>query len=408
MIFLYILLAILVFGFLIFIHELGHFLAARACKVTVHEFSIGMGPKIVSFCPGKRRAEKKKREEEAASAVKDNEFAVDPRPPKPIETVAQEYSADTEKSGPANEPIYTSYSLRALPIGGFVSMEGENDESDDPNALCKKSVWQRMLILIAGPAMNVILGFILMFILVCNSVFTTTAIVYNHEGENADTVYSSEASGLRSEDKILKIGDVRVHTGYEVAYEIMYQGHEAVDVTVERDGKTVVIEDVIFPTMVESGTTVGYQDFLYYAYSDDIVTVWDRISASFWRSCSTVKMVWDSLGGLFNGRFGVEAVSGPVGVTEVIVDAAQTSSISLLYIVTVISINLGVMNLLPFPALDGGQLFICLIELVIRRPVPEKVKGIINFAGLAVLMLLMLVIAVKDVSGLVARLFGLS
>lgn len=402
MVFLYILLAVFVFGALIFIHELGHFLVARACRVTVHEFAIGMGPRLVSFCPGKRRAEKKRRAQEADTAALENEFAVDPRPPRPIEG---DDAAVTDSE--EDNPPYTVYSIRAFPIGGFVSMEGENEDSDDPNALCKKSIWQRMLILVAGPFMNVLLGFILMFVLVCNSVYTTTAIWYNHEGDKAETVYMSEGEDLlQNKDKILKIGNTRVHTGYEVSYEIMYQGHEPLDITVERDGKVLVIEDVVFPTAEESGAVIGMQDFGFYAYSDEIVTVGDRISAAFWRSCSTVKMVWDSLGGLFSGRFGVESVSGAVGVTEVMVDAAKQSVISLLYIVTVISINLGVMNLLPFPALDGGQLMICFVELVIRRPVSEKVKGIINLAGLAVLMLLMLLITVKDVVGLVSRLFG--
>ncbi len=403
MVFLYILLAILVFGALIFIHELGHFLVARACKVTVHEFSIGMGPRLVSFCPGKRRAEKKRKQSEAEAAAIDNEFSVDPRPPKPIEG-EKEPVEDEEIHSP-----YTIYSIRAFPIGGFVSMEGENEDSDDPNALCKKSIWQRMLILVAGPFMNVLLGFILMFILVCNSTYTTTAIWYNREGEHAETVYMSEGEGLlQNKDKILKIGSTRVHTGYEVSYEIMYQGYEPLDITVERDGKVLVVENVVFPTMEEGGALVGMQDFGFYAYADEIVTLGDRISAAFWRSCSTVKMVWDSLKGLFSGRFGMESVSGAVGVTEVMVDAAKQSAISLLYIVTVISINLGVMNLLPFPALDGGQLLICFIELIIRRPVPEKIKGIINLAGLAVLMLLMIVITVKDISGIVSKLFGTS
>ncbi len=380
MVFLYILLAIFAFGVMILIHELGHFLAARAFGVTVHEFAIGMGPRLVSFCPGKRRADKRRNTTEA-------------------EGDATEESIDDKQ--------YTVYSLRAFPIGGFVSMEGENEESDDPNALSKKNVFQRMLIMIAGPFMNVLLGFILMFVLVCNSAYTTTAIWYNHEGEHADTVYMSEGEALlQNMDKILKVGKVRVHTGYEVSYEIMYQGNKPIDITVERDGKVLVIRDVVFPTAEESGAVVGMQDFGFYYYPDDMVSLWDRVTATFWRSCSTIKMVWDSLGGLFSGRFGVESVSGAVGVTEVMVDAARQSTISLLYIVTVISINLGVMNLLPLPALDGGQLLICFIELVTRRTVPDKVKGIINLAGLALLMLLMVVITVKDVMGLVSRFIG--
>ena len=403
MIFLYILLAIAVFGVLIFVHELGHFLAARACNVTVHEFSIGMGPKVVSFCPGKKRAEREKRQKEADRAVYENEFSVDPRPPKPIGQTAEEKDDSAEK---ASGPVYTTYSIRALPLGGFVSMEGENEESDDPNAFHKKSAPKRMLILVAGAAMNLILGFILMFILVCSTNFTTTAVFYPREGPYAQESYLSEESGLRDMDKILKIGKTRVHTGYEVSYEIMYQGYEPIDITVKRDGETIVLQDIVFPTLEEGGATVGLQDFGFYAYSRETVTLWDRISATFWRCNSTVKMVWDSLGGLFSGRFGVESISGPVGVTEVIVDAAQQSRVQLLYIVTVITINLGIMNLLPLPALDGGQLLICVIETVIRRPISERVKGLINFAGLAILMLLMAVIAVKDVSGLLSRLFG--
>ena len=385
MVFLYIVLAVLMFGVLILIHELGHFLAARACGVTVHEFAIGMGPKLLSFCPGKRRA---KHKEDALNAGGDEDL-----PPSDSE-------GDEDKR-------HTVYSIRAFPIGGFVSMEGENDESDDPNALSNKNVFQRMLIMVAGPFMNVLLGFILMFVLVCNSAYTTTAIWYNHEGEHEGTIYTSEGEGLlQNMDRILKVGKTRVHTGYEVSYEIMYQGYEPIDITVERDGKVLLIEDVIFPTAEESGAVVGIQDFGFYYYPDEMVSLWDRITATFWRSGSTIKMVWDSLGGLFSGRFGFESVSGAVGVTEVMVDAARQSAISLLYIVTVISINLGVMNLLPLPALDGGQLLICFIELVSRRKVPEKVKGMINLAGLALLMILMILITVKDVSGLVSRLLG--
>ena len=402
---LYIILEILIFGFLIFIHELGHFLAARACKVTVHEFSIGMGPKIVSFCPGKKRAEKKKKREVEDSAALENEFAVDPRPPKPI--ASEQPEADDESDDEADEPVYTAYSLRALPFGGYVSMAGENEDSDDPNALSKKNVWQRMFIMVAGPTMNLILGFILMFIMVCGaSRLASTVIVYDHSGENAETVYTSEATGLKSDDKIIKIGKVSVHTGNEVAYEIMYQGHQPIDIVVERNGERLVLENVSFPTVEENGATIGLYDFRFYATTDSRVGLWERITTTFWRSCSTVKMVWDSLGGLFSGRFGVESVSGPVGVTEVIVEAAQASWDQLLYIVTVITINLGVMNLLPIPALDGGQLLVCIVELIIRHPISEKVKGYINFAGLAVLMLLMVVIAAKDIIGLAFRFFG--
>ena len=282
-------------------------------------------------------------------------------------------------------------------------MEGENEDSEDPNAFHKKKPWQRMLILVAGAAMNLLLGFILMFILVMNTSFATTTCYYDHSGDKADTVYMSEGY-LQTNDRILRIGNKRVHTGYDISYEIMYQGNAPIDITVERDGKIFKIENVVFPTVEEGGSLFGVPDFEFY-YSAPDTPFHVRLSETFWRSWTTVRMVWETLGGMFNGRIGVESVSGPIGVTEVIVDAARTNWLQLFFLVIVITINLGVMNLLPFPALDGGQLLICVIEAVIRRPFPEKVKGIINIAGLAILMILMVIIAFKDVFMLIGRLF---
>lgn len=400
MIILYILLAILIFGMLIFIHELGHFIAARACGVTVREFAIGMGPKIFSVCPGKKRAKKKEQQLLLDDAAVINEFTVDPRPPKPMEGSEP---AETEEEAEQEEDVYTVYSLRAVPFGGFVSMAGENEDSDDPNAFHKKKPWQRMLILVAGAGMNLILGFVLMFVLVMNTSFATTICYYDHSGDKADTVYMSEGY-LQTNDRILKIGNKRVHTGYDISYEIMYQGNQPLDITVERDGQVVVVEDVTFPTIEEGGSLFGVPDFNFY-YSSPDTPLGTRISETFWRSCTTVRMVWESLGAMIGGRISVETVSGPIGVTEVIVEAARTDWLQLFFLVIVITINLGVMNLLPFPALDGGQLLICIVEAVIRRPFSEKVKGIINLVGLAILMILMVIIAFKDVFVLIGRLF---
>ena len=336
----YIIIAILIFGLLIFIHEGGHFLFARLFKVTVNEFSIGMGPKLVS--------------------------------------------KKSKKSG-------ISYSLRAFPIGGFVSMAGEDEESDDPNALNKKPVWQRMIIVAAGGVVNLVAGILVMFILVFSS--TSMGLGSTTVAEFRDGALS-QSSGLKAGDTIVEVEGRNVHIADELVYEIMRLGIEPVDLTVVRDGEKTVIEDVEFPQMSEQGVAFGDADF--YVYGQER-TFTNLVKHSFYRSTYTVRMIWESLYDLVTGRYGIEAVSGPVGLTEALTQAAQTGSYNFIYLVVVISMNLGVMNLLPLPALDGGRLVFLLIEAVRRKPINPKVEGVIHTAGLALLMLLMIFICVKDV-----------
>ena len=336
----YIIIAILIFGLLIFIHEGGHFLFARLFKVTVNEFSIGMGPKLVS--------------------------------------------KKSKKSG-------ISYSLRAFPIGGFVSMAGEDEESDDPNALNKKPVWQRMIIVAAGGVVNLVAGILVMFILVFSS--TSMGLGSTTVAEFRDGALS-QSSGLKVGDTIVEVEGRNVYIADELVYEIMRLGIEPVDLTVVRDGEKTVIEDVEFPQMSEQGVAFGDADF--YVYGQER-TFTNLVKHSFYRSTYTVRMIWESLYDLVTGRYGIEAVSGPVGVTEALTQAAQTGSYNFIYLVVVISMNLGVMNLLPLPALDGGRLVFLLIEAVRRKPINPKVEGVIHTAGLALLMLLMIFICVKDV-----------
>ena len=442
---LYIVYAILIFGLLIFIHELGHFIVARLCGVKVLEFAIGMGPKLISW-KGK-------------------------------------------KSG-------TRYALRLLPIGGFVNMLGENGmeavqgetgmegevvkaETQEPvelppelakQAYCNQNVWKRILISIAGPAMNIILGILLMLVMVIvqgqNAAATTvvagfhvqyTAEEAQYGFEPDDHLYSvngerllsyedferfvkeangeeitvtvqrindehtdyemvdikvalaesdltlftgslSENCGLNIEDKVIKVNSTRVHTYDELSYEIMNQGYKPLTLTVLRDGEKVVLENVIVPSYENEGIVFGNMDFLIYREPDfDFVTV---LKHTWFRSLSTVKMVYDSLFGLFSGRYGVEAVSGPVGITKVVGQAAQYGFIPVLNLIVIISINLGVMNLLPIPALDGGHIFIYLIEVVRRKPMKRELEGIINLVGLVLMLALAVLIAIKDIIAL--------
>ncbi len=465
MILLYILLALLVFGLLIFIHELGHFIVARLCGVKILEFSIGMGPKLLS--------------------------------------------KTSKKTG-------TAYSLRAFPIGGYVNMLGENGmetvqgdngissesenlfvnstESDqtrnqasaaiDPElakqAYCNQSVWKRILISLAGPAMNVLLGFILMLCIVVaagheaigttkvgaffvqytaeteqsgflkndyldackisgdenadwqtvrsvdwlidtceNSPAKTLDIRVERVGENgeyttvilknvavtrdfADQYFNQSLSAqqLQINDEIIKVNSTSVHTAYELSYEIMNQGHKPITFTVLRNGDKIELAPIQLPTFVDSNTTFGNQDFRIYGVKEEEFGIGTILKHAWYRSVSTVKMVFDSLVGLFSGRYGVEAVSGPVGITKTISDVAQTGLLNLIYFVTVISINLGVMNLLPFPALDGGHLLLYLIEIIRRKPVKKEVEGIINFVGLVILLALAVLISIKDIISL--------
>jgi regulator of sigma E protease len=337
------LLAIFVFGVMIFVHELGHYISARACGVGIKEFAIGMGPKI--------------------------------------------YSRVSNKTG-------IRYSIRLFPVGGFVSMVGEDEESEADDAFGKKSVWRRMIIIIAGAFMNLALGFLIMLVIVS----TTKGYLAVNVVAEFDDGAMSEASGLMVDDRIIKINNTRIHTGYDLSYEIMNQGDVAVDLTVIRNGEKIVLKDVIFPTFSESGATFGQSDFTPYGEQKTLFTV---IKHTWFRSVSTVKMVADSLIDLIRGRYGIDAVSGPVGITEQIGNAAKTSSVNLLYICAVISINLGIINLLPLPALDGGRFVFLLVEAIRRKPVNKNIEGYVHFIGIVVLFALMILITMKDIWGLV-------
>ena len=347
---LYIIVALLIFGLLIMIHEFGHFIVARLCGVYIEEFSIGMGPKILQ--------------------------------------------RKTKKQG-------TLLSLRALPIGGYVSMKGENEDEDAPNSFSRKRVWQRMLIVVAGAAMNLLLGFLIVFIIVCSSEYLASTTVHSF----FDNATSNAVGGLEVGDDIIRVGDVRVHTGEELTYEIMNQGHEPLSLTVVRGGEQKVLENVIFPQIEEKGIIFGDSDFYVFALSDP--TLGHMLRITWHRSLSLVKMVWDSLANLVTGRYTVDAVSSPIGVTAAVKDTITQSGWTgtqilqyVLHITAVISVNLGVFNLIPFPALDGGRFAFLVVEGIIRKPISREIEGRIHFVGIALLMLLMVFIVFKDIIGL--------
>jgi len=201
-------------------------------------------------------------------------------------------------------------------------------------------------------------------------------------------------------DRVTHVNGTRVFTGNELVYEILNDGYEPVDLTVVRNGETVELNDVLFPSLVSEGITFGSADFRVYAEQKSFGNI---LKHSFSRSVSTVKMIFDQLGDMIGGRYGLNAVSGPVGVTEGMVTAAKSGATDFLYLVIVITVNLGVFNLLPIPALDGGRLLFLVVEGVTRKPVNKNIEGYIHFVGLMLLLLLMVLIFCKDIAGLFVR-----
>ncbi len=328
-------------GLLTLIHELGHFLVAKAFGVPINEFAIGMGPSLFSW---------------------------------------------QGKSG-------TKYGIRLFPIGGFVSMEGETGTSENPKAFNNINPWKKIAITVAGPLVNILFAFVVMFFLV---IFSKT-LVSTTIGKFDDGAISN--SQLAVGDEILEIGGTRVYTGREVVYEITNKGYEAVDIVVLRNGERVTLENVIFPVIKESGVLFGDLDFkLYTLNSLEDVNFGDYLSQAFHMSVSAFKMIWDSLIGLITGRFGLQAMSGPVGMTSVIGEAARASFSSLVYLVVIISMNLGVFNLLPIPALDGGHLVFHLIDAIAGRKVVKKeTEDMIHTVGIMILFAFMIIVSFKDV-----------
>ena len=238
------------------------------------------------------------------------------------------------------------------------------------------------------------MGFIAMIILTTTINIGNTEVVEFVPAAQSGYDISSADSGLMQGDVVTHIDGKRVDILDELSYEIMRKGNEPIDVTVIRGGKEVVIPDVVFPTISDQGQSFGAMDFKVRAVEKDFGSV---MHYSFAKSTLIIRMCWESLYDLFSGRYTIAAVSGPVGMSSAIGEAASKEDGTLLFLVALISINLGVMNLLPIPALDGGRLLTILIEMITRKRLPRKVEGIINAVGLAFLLTFSLFIMVKDV-----------
>ncbi len=346
----YILAALLVFGLLIAVHELGHFLAAKACGVRVNEFSVGMGPVVWK----KQRGD-------------------------------------------------TQYSLRAFPVGGFCAMEGDEEDSDDPTALNRQSFWKKVLIFVAGAAMNFLTGLLIIFFLYAGAqAFYTPVITGFAEGCPLE-----RAGGLQTGDRILSIDGERVYVYSDLGLLLSLGGDDTYDLVVERGGERVRLNDFTMERRTYTGA--DGTEYTGYGLSFGIEEAdWGvRLRYTWNNAVDFVRIVRLSLQMLISGQAGLKDLSGPVGIVSVMAKAGQQSDSvraavqSIAYIAALIAVNLAVLNLLPLPALDGGRIFFLLVNaaamLLVHRQIPAKYENYVHFIGMILLLALMLVLIFSDV-----------
>jgi regulator of sigma E protease len=337
-----ILMALFAFGLLIMVHELGHMVAAKRSGVKVEEFWIGMGPQLW-----------------------------------------------------AHEFGETKYCLRLLPIGGACVMEGENGEEEgtaSERSFAKASRPRRLVILAAGVVMNFITGFVILLFLMPGAqdgrmvVPTLDGFYEGFQHEGAD--------GLMAGDTFLEIDGYRIHQRSDVDTAIQRGAADGeFDILVRRNGEKVLISDLKMRPDVEVDGRMLYG--LRFATAE--ITLPLRMQTAFWESVNLARVIWDSLHDLVTGEVGMDQLSGPIGVTGVMAQTAQISLRSFWYLVAFISINLGVMNLLPIPALDGGRILFLAVEAVRGKPLSPKIEGYVNALGLVLLFGLMIYATGNDV-----------
>lgn len=340
-----IILAILAFGMLVIVHEFGHFITAKRGGVQVNEFWIGMGPTLLK----------------------------------------------KEHNG-------TLYCLKLLPFGGACVMEGEDEESASEHAFGKASLPRRMLIVAAGALMNFLVGFLIVLAVIQPNGPNGGYIVSTIDSVNPAST-AAAAGGLQAGDEILEVDgyNILMRSDFEIA---LARGADTTyEVVVRRDGEKITLPAVTLEPTIE-GEDGRKMIGLTFAEQPDSIGM--HINMAVRTSVNYARMVWASLGMLVTGQVGVDQLSGPVGVAEVMATTASYSISAFLQLVAFISINLGVMNLLPLPALDGGRLVFLILEGIRRKPVPAKYEGYIHAAGLMLLLALMVYVTGQDILRIVA------
>ena len=385
---------ILIFLIMISLHEFGHFIMAKLSGVSVPEFAVGMGPAIF------------------------------------------------KKQGKE-----TLYSIRVFPIGGYCKLDGEDSETDNPSAFCNQKLWKRFLVVSAGAILNILLGFVLIIIMIS---------IQPHSEGQPNTISTPiieslvensyiEESGIQPGDKIVEIDGHKIHIYDEIRlYTSKLQGDEIIPVTVERDNKKLEFEikPSLSETIYEYGedsatvTTIinGVETTQIIEYTDEVrenvssvigqtatekryligfeahqqeVTIFNIIPYAYHYTGYVIKMVYRALWDMITGKTGFSEVSGPVGIVSAVNTAinanVQYRLVNILSLASVLTINLGVFNLLPLPALDGGRLFFMIIELIRRKPVPPEKEGMVHAIGLMLLLLLSVIISYNDIMKIIMK-----
>lgn len=341
-----IVLAVLMFSLIVLIHEFGHFIFAKMHGITVNEFALGMGPKIVGVKKGE-----------------------------------------------------TEYVWRALPFGGACVMLGEDGDAGDETqgSFTSKSVWARMSVILAGPLFNFILAFVFAMFILGNIGFSTGKISSVEEGSPA-----AEA-GLAADDVIVRIDNTNIHMFKELSMYMYLNPGQEYEVTYERDGQKNTVKIMPFYDEELGTYRIGIGSSPYQKAS-----VTDMFKYAFYEVKYNINVVIKSLGMLFSGRVSKDDVAGPVGMVSMIGEnyneaknyGVMSVLLTMAQLIVILSANLGVMNLLPIPALDGGRLLFLIIEAVRRKPLDRNKEGFVNFIGFALLMIIMVLVLFNDISKL--------
>ena len=348
--------AILLFSVLIFVHELGHFAAAKLSGVQVNEFSMFMGPAIWKKQVGE-----------------------------------------------------TLYAIRCIPIGGYCAMEGEDGGSDNPRAFDKAAWWKRLIILAAGAAMNFLIGVLLMVIVCLPVKQAVIPVIASFE----DYATANGEDGLQPGDRIIEVDGEKLYSYSDFSMILTLNPGDVHDITVKRNGETVVLQDFLLEkheVILPDGTAA-----LRYGmnFTLSTPTFGEKLAMAWNQSLDTVRMVRLSLQMLFSGKVGIKDMSGPVGIVSEMSNVAAASDswisalLNMLYFGGFIAINLAVMNMLPIPALDGGRI-VCLlittaVEAITKKKINPKYEGYLHGAGMILLLALMAIIMFKDVIFLFKR-----
>ena len=348
----YIIIAIIIFGILIAIHEFGHFTAAKLCGVKVEEFAIGMGPALFK----KQKGE-------------------------------------------------TVYALRILPIGGFCAMAGEDEETDDPRAFTNQGFWKKFVILCAGSFMNLVLGIVLILIMYAGAqAFVTPTIDHFMDG----CPYEG-AEAMQPGDTFYSIDGQRIYLVSDVS-SFLIRGDGVYDIVMLRDGEKVELKDFALTTKTyaeyaDEGPKYGFV----FGYTE--ATFGTKLEYTWNTTLEFSRLVWLGLGDLINGKVGLKDMSGPVGIVDMMnevgqqAESAKAAADNLLYISAFIAVNLAIMNMLPIPALDGGRVFLMIVTVIIeavsRKKLDPKYEGYIHLGGMVLLLGLMALVMYNDIAKLI-------